>query len=47
MMVESKAGFHDNGIPEEGFHCNFLPMIIIDPFFTNRKNYYLQVFLEE
>ena len=41
------TNFHNNKIPNEGSHCIFLSVILIDSVYKKDKNYYPQVFLEE
>ena len=38
---------HNNKIPEEGFQCICLSVILIDLVYRRDKNYYPPVFLEE
>ena len=35
---------HNNKIPNEGSHCIFLSVILIDSVYKKDKNYYPQVF---
>lgn len=39
--------FQNDEIPEEGLHCVFLSVMLIDSVFKMGKNYFPQVFLEE
>lgn len=34
------TSFHDDGIPKEGAHFNFISIILIDPVFKIDRNYY-------
>ena len=44
---ETRTNFHDEKIPEEGFHYVCLSMILIHSVFKKGDKYYPQVFLEE